>query len=140
MFRVLLVIAFAVPLVAQQCPQDPTPDRTHAPSEVRTLEGKLVFHDVFRQWFELKLKQPVCGQTSIELWTIEHVPEVMRGCRVRSRGVLNIPITGALSAPLYQVVEDAHDVQPVGKCVQKPPFPDYSRIKLDPRSANTKLS
>lgn len=53
------------PALAQQCPGR-SPTGPTAASEVRSLEGALVFHDGIRQWFELRLdrsigvvKQPV---------------------------------------------------------------------------------
>jgi hypothetical protein len=58
-------------------------------SEVRTLEGLLIYHDAIRKWFELKLDQPQCGQVSIEMSALngdEKPIEVLRGCRVRSTG------------------------------------------------------
>jgi hypothetical protein len=91
----------------------------------------LVFHDGIRQWFELKLEQPQCGQTSTELvrgerdWT---PLEVLRGCRVKSRGAINFSGTGYYSLDTYQSVDE---VEPVGSCAQQPPFPDYSGARPD---------
>ena len=101
------------------------------PSEVRTLEGKLVFHDGIRKWFELKLNQPQCGQASIQLvrlvrdWT---PVEVLRGCLVRSRGKIDVAETGYYSLDLYQ---DAQAIESVGHCEQQTPFPDHSTAKPD---------
>jgi hypothetical protein len=116
--------------LAQQCPQtDPTgPSVT---SEVRTLAGRLIFHDSIRKWFELKLDQPQCGQTSIELVRRERdwpPLEVLRGCRVRSKGVLGISSTGYYSLDIYQFVDQ---IEPVGACTRQSPFPDYSKAKPD---------
>jgi hypothetical protein len=93
------------------------------------LEGSLVFHDSIRKWFELKLDQPQCGQTSIELvrgdgdWT---PLEVLRGCRVRSTGAIDFSGTGYYSLDTYQAVDQ---IKPVGICAQQLPFPDYSKEK-----------
>jgi hypothetical protein len=95
------------------------------------LEGKLVFHDDIRKWFELKLDQPQCGQTSIELvrgdrdWTSL---QVLRGCRVISKGTIDFSSTGYYSLDTYQAV---HQIKPVGTCAQQLPFPDYSKAKPD---------
>lgn len=97
---------------------------------MRTLGGTLVFHDSIRKWFELKLDEPQCGQASVELtWMRKGTPlEVFRGCRVRSRGAIAFSPTGYYSLDIYQEVEK---VEPVGECVQQPPFPDYSKATPD---------
>jgi hypothetical protein len=95
------------------------------------LEGKLVFHDSVRKWFELKLDQPQCGQASIELVRVERkwTPlQVLRGCRIRSRGAIDFSPTGYYSLDMYQ---DVQAVESVGACVQQLPFPDYSKAKPD---------
>ena len=96
-----------MPGFGQECPQSST---TGAPveSKVRTLEGRLVFHDGIRKWFELKFDEPQCGQVSTELvpadqkWT---PLEVLRGCRVKARGAIATPLTGYYSLETYQAVE-----------------------------------
>ncbi len=114
--------------LAQLCPQTNPTGPTIA-SEVRSLEGRLIFHDGIRKWFELKLDQPQCGQTSIELvrgerdWT---PLEVLRGCRVRSKGALDSAGTGYFSLDIFQSV---NQIEPVGACVPQLPFPDYSKAK-----------
>lgn len=94
------------------------------------MGGALVFHDSIRKWFELKLDEPQCGQASIELiWMRKGAPlEVLRGCRVRSRGAIAFSPTGYYSLDMYQDVEK---VEPVGECVQQLPFPDHSKAKPD---------
>jgi hypothetical protein len=114
----------------QPCPKD-SYGAPSVPSESRTLEGKLLFHNGIRQWFELRLDKSQCGEDSIQLVggdTNEASVEVLRGCRVRSRGALDIAHTGYFSASVYQSVDA---IEPVGACRRKPPFPDYSRTKLD---------
>ena len=123
-----LATCATLPTSGQQCPQA---SGAGIPSQARTLEGTLVFHNSIRQWFELKLDQPQCGQGSIELvreednWT---PLEVLRGCRVRSRGAIASSPTGYFSLDTFQDVEQ---VEPVGACVRQLPFPDYSKARPD---------
>ena len=125
-----LVVAVAVPAYGQACPKS-SETGPSVQSEVRTLEGQLVFHDDIRGWFELKLDQPQCGQTSIQLvrgernWT---PIEVLRGCRVRSQGAIDFSHTGYYSLDVYQ---DVHEIEAVGQCERQLPFPDYSNLKPD---------
>ena len=124
-FACALVICAVVTASGQVCPK-PGEMGPSVKSEARTLEGQLVFHDDIRRWFELKLDQPQCGQTSIQLvrgerdWT---PLEVLRGCRVRSMGAIDFSHTGYYSLDTYQFVEE---IQSVGTCERKLPFPDYS--------------
>src|ERR1700722_9046628 len=70
MIRCIAVLVFCscwCPLLfGQVCPAN-TPDGPPKGSEARALRGKLIYHDSLRQWFELKLDEPECGQSSIEL-------------------------------------------------------------------------
>jgi hypothetical protein len=50
-------------VLGQECPQQNADGDLS--SEVRTLEGKLVFHDGMEQWFELELDPQECGQGGI---------------------------------------------------------------------------
>jgi hypothetical protein len=90
-----------------------------------------VFHDGIRNWFELKLNQPQCGQASIQLvrgdrnWT---PLEVLRDCRVSSTGAIGLSPTGYYSLDARQFVDG---IRSVGTCRRKPPFPDYSGAKPD---------
>lgn len=129
----LLCLAFAsstVNAVGQECPQAGATGRATA-SRPRTLEGLLVFHDGIRQSFELKLNQPQCGQSSVELvrgdgdWT---PLEVLRGCRVRSTGTVDLSSTGYYSLDTYQNVDE---IEPVGTCQRQQLFPEYSGTKPD---------
>ena len=129
---VLAVVVFAaVSACAQECPQ-PNSNGPTTPSKIRSLEGKLIYHDGIRQWFELKLDHPQCGQKSIQLimqesdWT---PLEILRGCRVRSKGTIDFSPTGYYSLDLFQDVEQ---IKPVGDCRRQPPFPSYSDAKPDP--------
>ena len=108
--------------LGQECPNG---------DAVRTLEGKLVFHDGIRKWFELALDAPECGQKSVQLIQFEKqaVPlEVFSGCRVRSRGAVDFSPTGYYSLETFQ---DVQAIEPVGTCSLQAPFPDYSAAKPD---------
>jgi hypothetical protein len=122
------VNCMAAPALAQECPQT-NPTGPTVASEVRMLEGKLLFHDSIRKWFELKLDQPQCGQSSVELvpGNRDWIPlQVLRGCRVRSKGALAFSPTGYFSLDIYQPVDQ---IDPVGDCARQSPFPDYSKAK-----------
>lgn len=114
--------------VGQQCPQSSTTGPS-TPSETRILEGQLIFHGGIREWFELKLDRPQCGQASIQLvWEgNDWIPlEVVRGCRVKSKGAIILSGTGYYSLDTYQSV---NKIEPVGSCVKQSPLPDYSQAK-----------
>jgi hypothetical protein len=117
-------------VIAQDCPKQSATGALVA-SKARALEGRIIFHDGIRQWFELRLEQPQCGHTSIELMRIEggwSPVEVLRGCRARSFGTIDLSGTGYFSLETYQAVER---IEPVGPCVKQPPLPDYSKAKPD---------
>lgn len=125
-FAIALVICAAQPVFGQCPPKD-----VGTESEIRNLEGRLIFHNGIRQWFELKLDQPQCGQTSIELVRRErdgNPLEVLRSCRIKSRGALGFSPTGYYSLTVYQ---DVQQIESVGTCVHKLPFPDFSGAKPD---------
>jgi hypothetical protein len=126
-FAIVLALCASPPLFAQ-CP---SPEPGDSDSGVRILEGRLLFHDGIRPWFELKLDRPQCGQTSIQLVRddLDQKPlEVLRGCRVKSLGVLRSRFTGYITLDVYQNVEQ---IESVGKCVRQAPFPDFSGLKPD---------
>jgi hypothetical protein len=94
-------------------------------TEVRTLQGRLIFHDGIQAWFELKLDQPQCGEASIELFEQDsNSLAVLRGCRVQSHGALIFSARGNIR----QIVER---IESLGKCVRRAPFPDFSGVKPD---------
>ncbi len=94
-------------------------------TEVRTLQGRLIFHDGIQAWFELKLDQPQCGEASIELFEQDsNSLAILRGCRVQSHGALIFSARGNIR----QIVER---IESVGKCVRRAPFPDFSGVKPD---------
>lgn len=95
------------------------------------LEGRLIFHDGIRPWFELKLAQPQCGEASIQLLQGERNSkslEILRGCRIKSDGALGFSPTGYYSLGVYQSVQQ---VEPLGACVYKSPLPDAPSAKPD---------
>jgi hypothetical protein len=125
----LLVIVLAAFVTEPLFAQCPPPEPAGGESETRTLQGRLIFHDGIRTWFELKLDQSQCGQTSIQLVRGGEKPlEVLRGCRIKSQGVLRFRATGYILLDVYQNVEQ---IESVGKCVRQAPFPDFSGVKPD---------
>lgn len=113
---------------AQVCPKS-TSDGPSISSESQTLQGRLIYHDDLRKWFELKMDAPRCGQKSIELVTVDGkwaALQVLRGCSVKSLGPIDVPYTGYYSLELYQ---DVTEIEPVGACEKKKPFPDLSNLR-----------
>ena len=85
----LALISCAVTSASGQACPESSKTGASVPSEVRTLEGKLIFHDGIRKWFELRLDQPQCGQASIQLVRLvrDWTPiEVLGGCPVQVAG------------------------------------------------------
>jgi hypothetical protein len=126
----ILVLWFCAFVAAdgQECPKSNAND-VSSPSETQTLQGQLIYHDSLRQWFELKLDAPRCGQKSIQLVTLEGnwtTLEVLRGCHVRSEGTIGDSLTGYYSLDLYQ---DVTKIEASGACEKKKPFPDMSKLK-----------
>ena len=134
-FASLLLVCAGLPAHSQQCPKE-NPNGPSKPSEARTLEGQVIYHDGIRKWFELKLDQPECGQESVELVQADGALapgypaslEILRSCRVRTKGVLGLPNTGYYSLDLYQAVQE---IEPIGECTRQQPFPDFSKAKPD---------
>jgi len=128
----LLLSCVGTRAFGQECPRAGATGPTIA-SQVQTLKGRLIFHDGIRQWFELKLDRPHCGQRSIELVQADEKSrtlEILRGCRVKSNGAIDFSGTGYFSLDIFQ---DVKKVEPMGTCPVKPPFPDYSSVKPDER-------
>jgi len=127
-FAFALIAWAAVSAAGQERPQtnETAPDCW---SEVRTLEGKLIFHDGIRQWIELRLDQPQCGQASIEIfpWNSPQL-QILRGCRVRSTGSFGGAASGYYTLAINQRPEK---IEPIGKCNLKAPFADYSDARPD---------
>src|SRR5215472_9855988 len=86
--------------LAQECPRESSTG-PNIPSRVRALEGKLIFHNGIRGWFELRLDTPQCGNNSVQLVSFKEkvkALEIFRGCRVRSTGTIDFSPTGYYSA------------------------------------------
>lgn len=133
----LMLVSGCLTLGAQECPKE----NTNGPSfdsASRSLTGQVVYHDEIRQWFELVLDSPVCGQNSIQLlqgggaFEVDEgnarAIEVFRGCHVSVEGPMGIPGTGYYSADIYQNVDK---IEPDRGCSKKDPLPDYSLAKPD---------
>jgi hypothetical protein len=131
----LVFVCAAQSARGQQCPKE-NPNGPGQPSESRTLEGQLIYHDGIRKWFELKLDRPVCGQPSIELFPGRNAfyqgspsgLETFRGCRVRTEGLLGGAASGYYTLDINQNVGE---IEPIGKCTRQPPLPDFSMAKPD---------
>jgi hypothetical protein len=131
----LLFVCAALPARGQQCPGE-NPNGSNQPSESRTLEGQLIYHDGMRKWIELKLDHPECGQKSIELFPgrsafssgSPSALETFRGCRVRTKGGLGGAASGYYTLDLNQGVEE---IEVIGTCKKQPPSPDFSKAKPD---------
>ena len=130
LFAIVAVVVTVAAAAGQACPQRSRKGPT-TPSEVRIFEGRLVYHDDIRKWFELKLDELQCGQASIQLvtslddWT---AIEVLRGCRVKASGAIDFSGTGYYSLEIYQDVEE---IESIGTCETQLPFPDYSSVPPD---------
>jgi hypothetical protein len=127
----LLLGVSAGPAAAELCPSSSS-TAADTPSEVRTLRGHLVYHDGIRQWYELQLNKPTCGEKSIQLIVTNdnwRPLEMLRGCYVKSTGDLDFAETGYYSLNVY---EDVKNLAPTGKCARQRPFHDYSKARPDP--------
>jgi hypothetical protein len=135
----LRIVVLALALVAvgfnrafgEDCQEPADLNNLEFASQIRTLEGRLIFHDGIRQWFELKLDKPQCGQDSIQLMRFAGDVkdlQVLRGCLVKSRGPVGLSPTGYYSLDVFQ---DVKTIASVGTCSRQPPFPDYSGAKPD---------
>jgi hypothetical protein len=117
---------------AQECPQA-NPTGPDIPSNTRQLDGDLIYHDGLRKWFELKLAQPQCGQSSVQLLAGDELDDpaalaILRGCRVSSTGPIEFSKTGYFSLDTYQEVSAIKGEQ---SCKRQAPFPDYSDARPD---------
>jgi hypothetical protein len=127
---IVLVSGLALPEFAQDCPQ-PDANGADVPSQARTLQGQIIYHDGIRQWFELKLDKPECGRSSIQLTQLGDnwkQLETLRGCRVKTSGTVDSSPTGYYSLDLCQ---DVRQIQSVGECTKRPPLPAASKAKPD---------
>jgi hypothetical protein len=96
--------------------------------DVSTLHGTLIYHDELRQWLGVKLDQPACGESEIQLVIMDHDAQrhakTLRGCGVTVTGKLYLSPTGYYSANL--AIEDNRP-QPDRACQ---PFPLESDTSL----------
>jgi hypothetical protein len=119
---------------AQACPKQ-GPSGPLIDSAPQTLSGRIVFHDDLRQWFELKVDVPVCGEIAVQVIADQQYEplgraiQTMRGCKVTTHGRLGLPGTGYYSAAIYQ---DVDKIEAAPDCVRQAPFPDYSKLKPSP--------
>ena len=116
----------------EDCPRasSTSPDTA---SQIRLLEGRLVFHDDIRGWWGLELNKPQCGQKFVQLIPKEgqaKALQVLRQCRIKSTGSIDFSPTGYYTLNVFQNVEK---VESIGKCPRKPPFPDEPPVKPDGR-------
>jgi hypothetical protein len=141
LFFAVLILA-ASTSTAQDCPRS-DPKGPLIDSAVRTLTGKVVFHNDLRGWLSLELQNPVCGEGIVQLVQLdaqkdEASLEVFRGCTVTITGKLGLSGTLYYSAEIYQEVDS---IKPAGDCKRQPAFPDFSKVRPDPavRSYSVKL-
>ena len=124
----LFLGSFTIGIALGQQRSQSTAKEPEIPSQIQTLSGQLVYHDGIRKWFELKLDRAESGQVSIQL-----VPagedwkqiEVLRGCRVRSKGPIFLSPTGPYSSGYYSLdyTQSVQHIESVGACTSKPPIP-----------------
>lgn len=94
-----------------------------------TLSGQLIYHDGIRKWFELKLDRARFGQRSIQLvsWGQDWKQiQVLRGCRVRSKGPVFLSPLGDYHYSL-KTTQSVQHIESVATCTLKP------LIQVDPR-------
>jgi hypothetical protein len=126
----LLMSCCALGLAQQQKSQS-----TAKEPEFQTLSGQLVYHDGIHKWFELKLDREQSGQSSIQLVYAGQTWKQMqdlRGCRVRSRGLIFLSPTGPSSGyyPL-EYTQSVQHIESVGPCTLKPPTQVVTGAKPD---------
>jgi len=92
-----------VTVCAQNCPVRSQSGPAEA-SVASTLHGTILRHDELREWFGLKLEQPVCGQDEIQLVfsdiKAQRRAETFRECAVSASGKLFDVPTGYYSAEI----------------------------------------
>ena len=123
---------------AQECPNFSSSGVDTA-SQTKTLEGRLIYHDGIRQWFELKLNRKQCGKNSVQLtmsggdWKSL---QILRGCQIRATGRIYLSPTGYYSLDTYQ---NATELRSLGVCARKPLFVDYSKFAPDKNIAGYRV-
>ncbi len=131
-FPCCAVFVLSLGALGQACPRE-NPKGPNFDSQELWLDGTAVFHNGLRRWMELKPKEPVCGNSSIQLlqgsgggFEVDEGDslqlEALRGCHIAVKGKLGIPATGYYSAPLYFGVIQ---VRPGAGCRRQPAIPTY---------------
>jgi hypothetical protein len=134
--RTLIVLATvlfaAIGLNAQTCPAHDDKGLGEA-LEPSVLHGHFLLHDELRKWLGIKLDQPVCGQTEVQLifskadkW---REAETLRGCAVTATGKLFDSPTGYYSADM--AISDA-TLKPDASCRPIPITPDPYAVAIPP--------
>ena len=132
--RVAPILAFlllaAACLNAQQCPAEggKTAGVAVKPS---VLHGTLVAHDDLRHWLGLKLDEPACGQTEIQIVFSKaeqsRAAETLRQCTVTATGALYESPTGYYSTAV--AMSDAQ-LKPDESCRPLPVEPDSTAVLM----------
>jgi hypothetical protein len=125
-------LLFASAAFAQSCPTQDAAGQ-HDAAEASVLHGTLVHHDELRTWLGLKLDQPACGETEIQLTfaTSDALrdAETLRNCGVTATGALFLAPTPHYSAAM--AIEDPR-LQPDPSCRPLPLEPDPSKAPVAP--------
>ena len=132
----LFLGSFTVGIALGQQRSQFTAKEPEIPSQVQTLSGQLVYHDGIRKWFELKLDLAQSGQSSIQLLSAGQdwkQMQVLRGCRVRSRGLIFLSPTGPYTSGYYplEYTQSVQHIESVETCSLKPPIQVVPRAKPD---------
>jgi hypothetical protein len=132
--RVLILIATALLGAAtvngQTCPADGKQGISDKPS---VLQGTLLLHEEIREWIGLKLDQPACGLTEVQL--VFSKPEAwreaksLRGCKVTATGQLFESPTGYYSA---DVAISNGALKPDASCKPSPIEEDPGTAPISP--------
>lgn len=125
----LLLSCCALDLAGQQRSQS----LVNEPEIPSTLSGQLVYHDGIRKWFELKLDRAQFGQNSIQLLSTGESwrqIQVLRGCRVRSKGPVFLSPIGDHNYSL-DTSQSVQQIESVETCTLKPPIQAASAAKPD---------
>jgi len=132
----LFLGSFTIGIALGQQTSQSTVKEPEIPSQVETLSGQLVYHDGIRKWFELKLDRAQSGQSSIQLVYAGPVwkqMQVLRGCRVRSRGLIFLSPTGPYLSGYYplEYTQSVQHIESVETCTLKSPIQVVPGAKPD---------
>lgn len=115
---------------AQSCPSE-NDDDLNVAKTASTIRGTIVRHHELRNWLGLKLDQPVCGETEIELTFDSSArwreTETLRGCQATATGVIFDGVTGYYSTKY--AIQDAQ-IQPDASCRPFPIAPDPAKFTV----------